>query len=137
MRSKPVSHFKHEKLAMYGFLIALIIAVGAFYYIWQSTVEYGRSIAGLESFACAQYQRENPGEPCPDFVLIQPELKVCCCETLSGTGRFGKYAVEAPVPKDADEYTYEQTCMKACSHGGTFLNTGNCKWVERKRTETP
>mgnify|MGYP007044044725 CR=1 FL=1 len=62
----------HERLAIAGFIISIILASAAFYYIYQVQVNYGRTIEGLRDYACVQWQKENcqKGEgncPCPTF----------------------------------------------------------------------
>ncbi len=123
---------KHEKLAIAGFVIALILAMVAFYYIYQN-VQYGRSLEGLQRYACVQYLQQNPGEStCPEFVLIQPQNVACCCDT-GGTSRFHIYQVYAQVGKDASDTEITQACSAKCTEGGpraTLVNVGRCSWIE-------
>ena len=121
MRRKSV---KHEKLAIAGFIVAIILAMAAFYFIYQN-VQYGRSLEGLQRYACVKYLQENPGETtCPQFTLIQPQSAACCCDT-GGTSRYHKYQIYAQVAKDAEEPEIVQACTKKCAEGGpraTLIN---------------
>ncbi len=55
---KRENHERHEKLALMAFLITIIIAGGAFYYIWQLQTQYGRTVEGAAQYAQAQAYRE-------------------------------------------------------------------------------
>ncbi|MBW2969832.1 hypothetical protein KY309_03655 [Candidatus Woesearchaeota archaeon] len=129
MRRKSV---KHEKLATLAFVLAILIAVVAFYFVWQN-IQYGRSLEGLQKYACVKYLQEHPGETvCPDFTLVQPQQIACCCDT-GGTSRFHKYQAYASVPKTADDFAKAQACTEKCSEGGpkaSLINVGRCSWIE-------
>ncbi len=125
---------RHEKLAAAGFIIVLIIALGAFYYIWKTQIQFGRTIEGLRSFACSQWAKENkkPVSECPDIKLIQPETALCCCSTGS-SGKFNKYEARVIVPKNSGEQAIIPVCNDKCSQGGSksyLVNAGNCQWIE-------
>ena len=123
---------KHEKLAVAGFVIAIILAMAAFYFIYQN-VQYGRSLEGLQRYACVKYLQENPGETvCPQFTLVQPQNVACCCDT-GGTSKFHKYQIYAQVAKDAEDPEIVQKCTEKCSEGGSkasLINVGHCAWIE-------
>lgn len=125
----------HERLAIAGFIISILLASAAFYYIYQVQINYGRTIEGLRDYACVQWQRENcadnePNCACPSFTLQIPEKKLCCCD-LPGEGRYSKYGMYADVPLGADEVTYAARCAEGCAKGGArLLNTGRCRWIE-------
>ena len=128
MRGKPV---KYEKIATAAFIIAIALALVAFYYIYKE-VQYGRSLEGLQRYACVQYLKENPGETeCPEFKLVQPVKQACCCDT-GGTSRFHKFESYADVPKGSTEFQLTEACTNKCKEGGPramLLNVGRCSWV--------
>ncbi|MBI4145939.1 hypothetical protein HY489_01225 [Candidatus Woesearchaeota archaeon] len=133
MKKEKKDHVKHEKIAIAAFVITLILAGGAFYFVWKVNLGFGRTIEGLRDYACIQYQKENcPGEqcPCPDFTLYIPEKKQCCCD-LPGEGRFSKYGIYVDVPIGADQITYTARCEEGCQKGGArVLNVGRCRWID-------
>jgi len=57
MRSKPVNHEKHEKMAVFAFLLTLVIAAGSLYYVWQVNVQYGKTIEGTRALGEIMYKR--------------------------------------------------------------------------------
>lgn len=74
MRSKPMKHQKHERIAITAFIITLAISIMAFYYVYQQNVHFGRTVEGVRNYACAVYLRDHPQEKtCPDFSVIQSE----------------------------------------------------------------
>jgi hypothetical protein len=76
MRSKPIKHEKHERMAMTAFIITLAVAMLALFYAYQQGRTYGQTVYGLQSYACAVYLRENPEETtCPQVTIHQEELK--------------------------------------------------------------
>ena len=104
-------HQKHEKLAMFAFLVTLLIAIGALYYMWQMSAQYGKSIQGLEAYAKVQWERDNPGVPYPGMVIRQTTTEPCCCETKGGR------PLETYVTTGTSD-TEEQrqgACLKLCS----------------------
>lgn len=78
-----VNHQKHEKLAVFAFLLTLVIAAGAFYYIWQVQTKYGLTIAGTQALAQIQWTRqqleaEQPAQLNQELL----EMKPPCCNYL-------------------------------------------------------
>lgn len=59
MRSKPISHQRHERMAVFAFLLALVIATGAFYYVWQANVQYGKTVEGVRSLGEIMWKRQQ------------------------------------------------------------------------------
>ncbi|MEM3154760.1 MAG: hypothetical protein QW165_04320 [Candidatus Woesearchaeota archaeon] len=59
MRSKSVSHERHEKLAVFAFLLTLVIAAGAFYYVWKVNVEYGKTVEGVRALGEIMWKRQQ------------------------------------------------------------------------------
>lgn len=134
-KQKPKHDIHNERLAIAGFIIAVLFALGVFYYIYQVQQTYGKSIEGLRSYSCLQWQKENcpKGEencPCPSFTLQIPEKRQCCCD-LPGEGRFSKYGIYVDVPIGATELVYATRCEEGCAKGGArLLNTGRCRWID-------
>ncbi len=126
MRSKSLSkHQKHETAALMAFIITVIIAGAAFYYVYQQNISYGLTIEGLRSYACAQYMRENPEEKdCPAFIAVQITETSCCCETKGGFG----LDTRAKVSVDATEAEETMACQERCSEHGAkrFVGLGQC-----------
>ena len=57
MRSKSVKH--HHSLAIAGFAVTLVIAILAFYYIYQHTAGYGRTIEGTRAYGELVWKRQQ------------------------------------------------------------------------------
>lgn len=112
---------KQEKLAIFAFAVTLILAISAFYYIYNQQVQYGKTVEGLQKYFEAQWRREHPGEPVPIVTFEQPETVGCCCQLPSG-GRFSKFGIQEVLPKSADESIRVSICQDACAErGATFL----------------
>ena len=59
MRGKPMNHQRHERLAVFAFLLTLVIASGAFYYVWQVNAQYGRTVEGVRSLGEIMWKRQQ------------------------------------------------------------------------------
>jgi len=57
MRSKPVNHEMHEKVAVFALLLTLVIAAAAFYYVWKVNASIGRTIEGTRALGEIMYKR--------------------------------------------------------------------------------
>ena len=123
MRRKSVSQ-KQYKSVVFAFVVTLLISMGAFYFIYQQNVTYGKSVQGLQKYACAQYMRETGASSCPSFTVIQATYELCCCETKGGFG----LDVRAQVGVDATEASRAQACTQACGEYGAkqFIDFGRC-----------
>jgi hypothetical protein len=118
---------KHSKLAYAGFIIALAISFIALYYIWTHTAGFGKSIQGLQNYACVQYLKENPGEKtCPSFTAIETQKDFCCCYNPNSQSKFGgKMEIYVAIGDNA-----ELSCSLECKNNGRELdNVGRCKWI--------
>jgi len=91
-----VNHQKHEKIAVFAFLAALLIAAGSFYYIWQVQARFGLSPAGTQALAQIQWTREQ-------LIAEQPaqlnqellEMKGPCCDYLQHATRASSLKINA------------------------------------------
>lgn len=146
-KSKSVKHTKHSKLAYAGFILALAISFLALYYIWTNTAGFGKSIQGLQNYACVQYLKENPGQKvCPSFTAIETAKDFCCCynpESTSKTSNFGEIQLEVEVhsewldaieefkatkEKSQDYLNFEEYCTEECTKEIRSLrNVGRCR----------
>lgn len=118
---------KHTKTAYVAFIITLAIAILALYYAWTTTPGYGKTIAGLQNYACVQWLKENPGQTtCPQFTAIETQKEFCCCYNPESTSRFqGKMEVYVDVGQDP-----QASCAAKCAENARVLqNVGNCKWI--------
>ena len=124
MRRKSMNHRKHEQVALVAFMLTVILATGALYYVWQQNISYGLTVEGLRAYACAQYMYENPrAKECPDFIAVQITETPCCCETKGGFG----LDTRAKVSVDATEAEQTMACQERCEeHGTTFVTLGRC-----------
>lgn len=62
MRSKPMNHERHEKMAVFAFLVTLIITAGAFYYVWQVNTQYGKTVEGVRALGEIMWKRQQMQE---------------------------------------------------------------------------
>lgn len=113
MRKQPVKHEKHEKMAITAFIITLAISIIAFYYIYQQNVQFGRTVEGVQDYACSVYLRENPkAATCPVFVAVETEMIDCCCRTQGGFG----LQVQALAPEsDRTGIMAQRSCIAKCA----------------------
>ena len=124
------NHLKHERIATFAFIITLVIALAAFYYVWQQNVTIGKTVAGVRSFACVQYLNQHKdAETCPELVAYVTATAPCCCWNPASTSRFkGKVQLYVPLPVGTDQ-TAE--CTSACASASRVLkNVGRCSWIE-------
>jgi len=135
VKVKKTKAFSKEK-AYAAFIITLALAFFALYYVWTHTAGFGRTIEGRTDFACVQWEKENPGQPCPQIIAIQTEKISCCCvnvksgeyndPTSFSQGKMGIFV-------DAGD-NHEESCRKACEARSTantdfrLLNVGYCKY---------
>ena len=68
MARRRNAHRQHERTAVFAFIFVLLIAVGAFYYIWQTQATYGRSAEGQgekndETVGCIPTDRHSKDLP--------------------------------------------------------------------------
>ena len=109
-QQKQTPHGRHEKLAVFAFLFTLLLAIGAFYYIWQNQSPYGKTLEGLQLYWEAEWKRTHPGEPLPVVVFEQPEKVPCCCKTKGGFAN----DIWAVVPKGSSEEVQLAECIGTC-----------------------
>lgn len=122
------SHKQQRELAVFAFGVTVVLALAIFYILWSGAF-FGRTIEGTRSLACVQWQQENPGQACPDFVIKQPELQMCCCQLIGGTSEFSQYQINIQVFEGANEQERAATCNDACAEGnGLLMGMGRCDW---------
>ncbi len=83
---RSVNHEKHEKIAVFAFLITLLIAAGAFYYIWQVQARFGLTVEGARSLGEIMWKRQQlegqqPAQLSQDVLA----MKWPCCIFLQKT----------------------------------------------------
>lgn len=59
MRSESMSHGRHERMAVFAFLLTLVIAAAAFYYVYQVNVQYGKTVAGVQALGEIMWKRQQ------------------------------------------------------------------------------
>jgi hypothetical protein len=121
MRRKPIKHQKHEKLAITAFIVTLAIAILAFYYAYQQNVQYGKTVAGVMSYACLQYLQANPSATsCPAMQYGGAgvdEYFVLQKETLQNSGCISVNSVCYDVQNVLNNEAYSEYLLSACSPG--------------------
>ncbi len=120
MRSKPIKHEKHERLAITAFIITLAISILAFYYVWNQNVQIGRTIEGVRDYACTVYLRDNPTETsCPEFTVVQQqeEYFVGQKETIQDNGCTTISSVCYSTGKIMNNDAYSEHLLSVCSAG--------------------
>lgn len=120
-----LNHQKHEKLAVFAFLLTLVIAAGAFYYIWQHN--YGLSVAGTQALAEIQWTRqqlqaEQPAQLSQDLL----EMQLPCCNYLQHPTRDSSIKITAR----SKTYCYlDDLTQQLINKGGYVLvdiESGSC-----------
>ena len=95
MRREPVD--KHQKMAIAGFIITLVVAIIAFYYVWQMGVNYGKTIEGARALASIwekrkALQEQRPAEIPDKFLAMRPP----CCVYMQHPKRASSLKVDVP-----------------------------------------
>ncbi len=54
-----MNHKRHERLAVFAFLLTLVIAASAFYYVYQVNVQYGKTVAGVQALGEIMWKRQQ------------------------------------------------------------------------------
>ncbi len=114
-----VNHQKHEKLAVFAFLLTLVIAAGSFYYIWQVQAKYGLSLAGTQALAQIQWTRqqleaEQPAQLNQELLEMQPP----CCNYL----QHSKRAASLKITAKSKTYCYlDDLTQETINKGGYVL----------------
>ncbi len=122
MRSKPINHEKHEKMAITAFIITLAVSILAFYYVYHQSVQYGKSVEGVLDFAKAQWAREHPGEPFPAQATVAQTDVIYCVgqkETLQNNGCKSVNSVCISVNSIMRNDAYKEYLLSACTAGDT------------------
>ncbi len=79
MRDEPMKRTKQEKKAIAGFVIAVIIALAAFYYIWQAGIQYGRTIEGTRALGEIMWKRQQLQAEMPTVPEELMTKRAPCC----------------------------------------------------------
>ncbi|RMD57721.1 hypothetical protein D6825_03125 [Candidatus Woesearchaeota archaeon] len=82
MRRKPLNN-KIEKATIAGFILVLLLAAGAYYYVWQSQ-SYGRTIEGTRALAEIWWKREQlqTQKPAQEEDFYSMSARAGCCVWL-------------------------------------------------------
>lgn len=92
---------RHKTYVLLGFGLAVLIALGAFAYVWAAQAGFGFTIAGLRSFTQARLaDQQFPSSIDVKYAGLKTPVR-CCCQSVSvkKTG-LGETTVVAPVKID-------------------------------------
>lgn len=118
-------HKQHEKMAIFAFLITVLIAAAAFYYLWQVQVQYGRTIEGTQALGeimlkRQQMQAEQAAMP-EEFLATRAP----CCVFLEHPSRGSQLKVDVPT----GSCVYDTLVQEMIERGGfkvTDIEDGEC-----------
>lgn len=78
MSKKSKKADKQLKLAIAGFVLAIVLAGGAFWYIWQAESQYGRTVEGTQALAEIMWKRQQLEKEQPAPVQDFNAAQGCC-----------------------------------------------------------
>ncbi len=90
-------------MAVFAFLLTLVIAAGAFYYVWQVNAKYGRTVEGTRALGEIMWKRQQLEQMTTSehpAVVQDFQAKDGCCLYLESTqlGSQLKYDVKMGSP---------------------------------------
>jgi len=107
-------HKQHEKMAIFAFLITVLIAAAAFYYLWQVQVQYGRTIEGTQALGEIMLKRQLAQEMLtkPQAAAVQDfSAREGCCIFVENLALGSQIKIDVPrgssglCSDNIDEYT--------------------------------